>query len=171
MSLFQNIYGVLFKPSDTFKYLNINYSPSVLLQAALVLLLANLLSQGLSISSLMGSMINWFFFSSLFFLTAYIFVLSGTDYWKTMAVLAFANAPLVFLAPLQILSVTNPIIAILLKLAISLWVFNLSLVAISEICSIAKKKTFLLYLIPPLAISFIFVSFIAGFISKIATMM
>lgn len=170
MSLFQNIYGVLFRPSDTFKYLSVNYSPSLLLQAVLVLILVNLFSQGFNIPSLIGSLINWFFLSSLFFLTAYIFILSGTDYWKTIAILAFANAPLIFLAPLNILSISNPFITMILKLIISLWVFNLNLVAISEVCSISKRKTLLLYLIPPLAICFIFISFMVKMLSNIAIM-
>lgn len=170
MSLFQNIYGVLFRPSDTFKYLSVNYSPSLLLQAVLVLILVNLFSQGLNISSLLGSLINWFFFSSLFFLTAYVFILSGTDYWKTITMLAFANTPLIFLAPLSILSISNPLITLVLKLIISLWVFNLNLLAISEVCSIPKRKALLLYLIPPLVICFLFISFIVKTISNIAIM-
>lgn len=150
--------------------MKVNYSPSILLQALIVIVGVNLISQAFSFSAVIGSVINWFFFASLLFLTAYIFVLSGNDYWRTIALLAFANIPLVFLAPLKILSITNPIISAILQLAVSLWIFNLNIIAISEICSISKKKTVLLYLIPPLAIAFIFIGFLINLISQIAIM-
>ena len=170
MSFFQNIYGVLFRPSDTFKYLSANYNPSILVQALSVLVLVNLLSQGFNIAVLLGSMINWLFFASLFFLTAYIFVLSRQDYWRSLSLLAFANLPLIFLAPLKILSLTNPIISFLFQLGISIWIFNLTIVAISELCSISKTKSFLLYLIPPLALSFLLISFLATLFSSLVFM-
>jgi hypothetical protein len=170
MSFFQNIYGVFFRPSDTFKSLNINYSPSVLIQAVIILMLANLISQGLSLIGLISSVLNWFFFASLFFLTAYVFVLSGKDYWKTISTLAFTNLPLIFLAPLNILSTTNSLTAALIKLVIGIWIFNLSVIAIAELCDIPKKKALLLYLIPMLVITYLLISFIANMIQSIAIM-
>jgi hypothetical protein len=170
MSFFQNIYGVFFRPSDTFKSLNINYSPSILIQAAIILLIVNLISQGLSLTSVLSSIVNWFFFASLFFLTAYIFVLSGKDYWKTLSTLAFTNLPLIFFAPLDILSATNSLTAALLRLVISIWIFNLSIIAISELCAIPKKKALLLYLIPMLVITYLAISFIASLVQSIAIM-
>jgi hypothetical protein len=90
----------------------------------------------------------------LIFLAAYVFVLSRQDYWKLLAILAFANLPMIFMAPLGLVAVSFPLLAKLLEFILVLWVFNLNLIAVSTICNISKPKATLLYLLVPLAFSY-----------------
>lgn len=167
MSFLHNIYELIFRPSTCFKKLSLNYSPSILIQGLTIAIIATSFSKSLNISETIGTLVSWLFFSSLLFLTAYIFILPGQDYWKMIALLGYTTFPLIFTAPLEILAITNPIISSLLRIFISIWIFNLNLIAISIICNIRKRKTILIYLLLPLALGFILTSLLVKFINEI----
>jgi hypothetical protein len=160
MSLFQNVYGLLFRPTATLKYLGINYSPSLILQGVLILVLVALANSNeassLSVVSYIGS---WLVVSSLIFLMAFIFKLRISDYPRFLVMLAFANIPFMFLAPIQILAEMNSVISGFLNFLIMIWAFNLNLIAISQCCEISKVRALLIYLLPPLILSLILIKF------------
>jgi hypothetical protein len=152
MSLLKHIYGVIFRPSQSFRILTDNYSSAILYQAILVYILVNIIGQGLSLGRLFASLFNCFFFASLIFLVAYIFILERKDYGKILSVIAFANVPLIFVAPVEIFVSTNASLGVLLHLLLGLWIFNLKILGLSSTLKISKRKIFLLYLLLPLAL-------------------
>ncbi len=159
MSFFQNIYGILFRPDATFKQLAINYSPSLILQGVLVLIMVGLINNeepsSFGVVSYLGS---WLVVSTVIFMMAFIFKLRVSDYPRFMVMLAFANLPFIFLAPLAIMTEANIIVAGFLKLIIITWAFNLNLIAISRSCEISKVRALLIYLLPPLILILIIVN-------------
>lgn len=167
MSFLHNIYGLIFRPTSTFKNLSHNYSPIILIQGIGIVIIATAFGKSLDIQETVATLLTWFFFSSLLFLNAYIFVLPGRDYWKTLGILGFTALPLIFHAPVDILAENNPIIASLLRIFISIWIFNLNLIAVSTLCSIRKRKAILIYLLLPLAMAFVLTSVIVKFISEV----
>ncbi len=160
MSFFQNIYGVLFRPDVTFKQLGINYSPSLILQGILVLVVVALINNeepsSFGVISYLGS---WLVVSSSIFLIAFIFKLRISDYPRFLVMLAFANMPFIFLAPIDIIAETNIIVSGFLKLIVIVWAFNLNLIAISKCCEISKVRALLIYLLPPLILILIMIKF------------
>lgn len=159
-SFFQNIYGVLFRPTATLKYLGINYSPSLILQAVLILLLVALINNDEASSfSIVNYLVSWLIVSSLIFLIAFIFKLRISDYPRFLVMLAFANLPFMFLAPVGIISQASSIISGFLNLIIMTWAFNLNLIAISQCCEITKVRALLIYLLPPLILTLLLVKF------------
>lgn len=166
MSFFQNIYGVLLRPSQTFKYLGVNYSPSLILQAALVMILIGAIKEGPSPQEVLGYFVYWFMLSSLLFLMGFVFKLKGYEYPKFLSILAFANLPLIFLAPVDLFAEINLSLGGFLKVLILLWSFNLNLIAVSKICDITKSRATLLYLIPPLMLAVILIKLLLDSISS-----
>ncbi len=161
MSLFQNVYGVLFRPDATLKQLAINYSPSLILQGILVLVVVALINnEGASSFAVIGYLSSWLIVSSLIFLIAFIFKLRISDYPRFLVLLAFANLPFIFLAPIAIIAESNLILAGFLKLIIITWAFNLNLIAISRACEISKVRALLIYLLPPLILTLVLMKFL-----------
>jgi hypothetical protein len=65
------------------------------------------------------------------------------------------------------LASANAFIAIFLKLAVEVWVFNLNLIALSTIFSIRRKRMILLYLAAALWIIFFVVNFVVEMTASI----
>lgn len=147
-----------------------NYNHSILIQGIISFLLAHAISNSFDYSAIFSNFFNWLYIASILFIAAYIFVLTGKEYWKLIAILAFCQIPLIFSGPINIYAATSPIIGFILKLVISLWVLNLNLVAIAEVCKISKKKAILIYLLVPLLVSYILVSALIGLITNLTMM-
>jgi Yip1 domain len=158
MSVFQNIYGVLFRPSKTFADLDANYNSGLLTESLILLILVNLISRGFDLGIIFGSFVNWLFLTTLVFLSAYVFVLSKQDYPKTLCLLAFANLPMIFLGPSGIFNSSMPLLTQIIDISVIVWVFNLNLIALSTICKIKKSKCVILYMLLPLALSYLFLN-------------
>lgn len=158
LSVFQNIYGVLFRPKETFSDLNENYNSRLLAESLILLALVNLISRGFDLGVLVGSFINWLFVTTLIFLSAYVFVLSKQDYPKLLCLLAFANLPMIFLAPSGLYLDQMPWLTQVFDIAVMIWVFNLNLIALSSVCKISKSKCVILYMLLPLALSYVFIN-------------
>ncbi len=121
-------------------------------QGIAIYILVNIIGQGFSLGQLISSLFNWFFFASLIFLTAYIFILERRDYGRVLTIIAFANIPLIFVAPITIFTNSNPVFGMLLQLILGLWIFNLKIIGLSEALSISKRRILLLYILLPLAL-------------------
>jgi hypothetical protein len=167
MGFLQTVYGVFLRPISTFRDLNFNYSPAVLMQGLFALAMGIFISQSFELHDVVGSLLKWFCINSLIFLTAYVFIAEGKDYWKLISLMAFANLPVIFYAPLELLASANAFIAIFLKLAVEVWVFNLNLIALSTIFSIRRKRMILLYLAAALWIIFFVVNFVVEMTASI----
>ncbi len=138
-----------------------------MIQGTAIVIIATAFSKNLNLQGTIGALIAWLFFSSLIFLNAYIFILPGQDYWKTVGILGYASLPLIFISPVEVLAENNPIIASLLRIFISIWVFNLNLIALATICSIRKRKVILIYLLLPLALGFVLTSLLIKFVNEV----
>jgi hypothetical protein len=158
LSVFQNIYGVLFRPTKTFADLDENYNSGLLAESLILLILVNLISRGFDLGVIFGSFVNWLFLTTLVFLSAYVFVLSKQDYPKTLCLLAFANLPMIFLAPSGIFNSPMPLLTQVVDIAVMIWMFNLNLIALSTICKIKKSRCMILYMLLPLALSYLFIN-------------
>ncbi len=168
MNFLQNSYGVLLKPSITFRSMVANYSPSLFLQGIIAFFIAHIISSGMTALNIFGSFFSWLILSSLIFIAAYIFILAAHEYWKVLAILAFTNLPMIFTAPLNIFAEAQPGLSFVFKLIISLWVFNLNIIAVSSLCNISKTRALLLYLVIPIAFALILTSLAAKLISNIS---
>lgn len=100
---------------------------------------------------------SWFIASTFIFIMAFIFKLRVSDYPRFMVMLAFANSPLMFLAPIDIVSGANFILGGFFKLIVVIWTFNLNLIAISSSCQITKVRALLIYLLPLLILILVFI--------------
>lgn len=142
------------------RYLLDNYNSKLFFQSFLFFVLANLIAKNFSLLEFCDSFFEWVFLLSFIFVVAYVFVLQGKDFLKLSTLLAFSVAPIMLEAPLQILSFDNDLLLMLFQLLISLWVFNLQLIAVSTICQVSTGKAALLYLLIPLTVIFFTVFFV-----------
>ncbi len=168
MSLFQNIYGVLFRPDISFKYLGVNYNSGFLLQSIVILLLTGIIKENADVNAVLAYCITWILSASLLFAFAYVFKLKAREYGKFITLLAFSNLPLIFYAATTLISEFNSSLATIIHIVILIWSFNLSVIAISESCSISRFKVTLLYILPPLTIVFLVGKLIIDFVSSIS---
>ena len=156
MNILQNTYQILFKPNEAFDELIENYNLNVFLQGLIIFIAANLIANKFSLTSLFGPTINLLFLSFYIFLTAYVFVLRGKDFFKLLGLLAFSALPLIFTEVLNILSFDIGSFQLLFKLLVLIWIFKLQLIVITKVCKVSEAKATLIYMIVPLAIAFFF---------------
>jgi hypothetical protein len=155
MDFFKDIYGVLFRPDDTFRYFGTIYHSKklkLLVEAVLAYILATLTANHLSTESLIGSFSNWLLVYSVIFLAGFIFKLKIQDYPKLLTLAAFASLPMMFLAPVSLIQDFNPALGGILRFIVLLWSFNLNILVVSQVCQISKAKVLLLYALPMIII-------------------
>ena len=161
MNFLQNTYQILFHPQKAFDELIENYSLNVFLQGAVAFVLAHLIANQFSFASLFEPITNLFFLSFYIFITAYIFVLKGRDFFKLIGLFAFTFLPLIFTEVLDLVSFNISSIQMIFRLGLLVWVFNLQLTVITKICGLGKGKATLLYLLIPFSIAFFIATTIA----------
>lgn len=154
MNFLQNTYQILFKPNEGFDELIENYNLNIFLQGIIAFTLAHLIANSFSLGSLFEPITNLFFLSFYVFITAYIFVLKGRDFFKLVGLFAFSFIPLIFTEAFDILSFDITSLKMILRLVLMLWVFNLQITVITKLCGIGKGKATLLYLLIPFSIAF-----------------
>lgn len=162
---------MIFRPAQAFTQLASNYNPGQLLEAFIILVLIAAVQQEPSPGGIITYFGSWLIFSSLIFLMAFIFKLKASDYPRFLSLLAFANLPLIFLAPVSIISEFSSSIGMLIKLIILIWTFNLNISAIAELCSISKMRATLIYLLPSLALVLFILNLVLGSISQLMTIL
>lgn len=156
MEFFTTLYGILFRPKATLRTIIAEYNHSLLIKGVIAFSLATAISSNLSAAEFIDSFMTWIFFTSIIFLVAYVFKLSGDSYAKLLTVLAFANLPMIFLAPVRIVSEVRPVLGVFLGILTMLWSFYLSVIGISYTCHIQRRKVVLLLAIPFIAFVFLF---------------
>ena len=154
MSFLHNSYQILFRPQKAFEGLKDNYSLNVFLQGILVFCGAQLIANNFSFNVLADRFASLFFLSFYVFITAYIFVLKGRDFFKLLAFFAFSFLPLIFAKVFDILCFEIEPLSILVNLILTLWVFNLQILIIEKVCLVNRAKAILLYLLVPMSIGF-----------------
>ncbi|MBU6196365.1 MAG: YIP1 family protein [Vampirovibrionia bacterium] len=147
-SVSSNIYNLIFKPSTAFKYFDLKFNRSLFFQSLIVCFLAAASSTFLSLGESLDIIFQIVGSATLIFLIGFIFTLKRNDFFKLICFLCFANLPLIFKAPLTLISYKLPFLGFTLSFLLSLWVFNLTLIATATICKISKARALLLLLIP-----------------------
>ena len=178
MSAIDNVYGVLFEPVNTFRYLKDNkpYGQAILL-LILVLLISTFFqiaqlknnsavmpenfANGIILFSIMGAVMSVL---GIFFLSSFVSLLSEIFWGKANAggvltVTCFASLPSVLAAPLAYASTIIGFewIGIILSLLIAIWVFILQLLGIREALEISTGRAVLLFFMPLITIVLIFI--------------
>jgi hypothetical protein len=154
MNFLQNTYQILFKPNEGFDELIENYNLNIFLQGLIAFAIAHLVANSFSLSGLFEPVTNLFFLSFYIFITAYIFVLKGRDFFKLVGLFAFSFIPVIFTEVFDLLSFDISALQMLFRLVLFIWVFNLQITVITKICNIGKEKATLLYLLIPFSIAF-----------------
>jgi hypothetical protein len=154
MNFLQNTYQILFKPQNGFDELIENYNLNTFIQGLLAFALAHLIANQFSPSNLLEPITNLFFLSFYIFMTAYIFVLKGRDFFKLVGLFAFTFIPLIFTEAFDLLSFDIASIKTIFRFILLIWVFNLQIIVITKLCGIGKAKATLLYLLIPFSIAF-----------------
>lgn len=171
MSFLQNIYSVIFRPGQAFAQLANNYSSGLILQALLLVIIIAAIQEEPSLAGLLAYSSSWLIASSLIFLIAFIFKLEAREYPRFMTLLAFANIPLIFLAPTSLINDFNSAFGILIKLAILIWTFSLNITALAEIAGISKFKAALIYSLPAIAVALFLFKFLLSAISQLVLLL
>ena len=154
MNFLQNTYQILFKPQNGFDELIENYNLNIFIQGLIAFVLAHLIANQFSPINLLEPVTNLFFLSFYIFMTAYIFVLKGRDFFKLVGLFAFTFIPLIFTEVFDLLSFDLDSIKTIFRFILLLWVFNLQIIVITKLCGIGKAKATLLYLLIPFSIAF-----------------
>jgi hypothetical protein len=154
MNFLENTYQILFNPQKAFDELIENYNLNVFLQGVAIFAFAHLIANKFSFVSLFEPITNLVFLSFYIFITAYIFVLKGRDFFKLLGLLAFTSLPLIFTEVFDLVSFNITSFKMIFRLIMLIWVFNLQLTVITKICGIGKGKATLLYLLIPFSIAF-----------------
>ena len=131
-----------------YKYFDLNFDKSLFFQAFLSILLVSTLSNHLSVSDTVDMFVEIFFSSALIFILGFIFKLEKEDFFKLFTFICFANLPLIFKVPTEIIASKYPLIGSVFAFFLSIWILNLSLIGISTACKISKSRAFLLMLMP-----------------------
>ncbi len=116
--------------------------------------MAHLIANQFSLTGLFEPITSLFFLSFYIFITAYIFVLKGRDFFKLLGLFAFTFVPMIFTEVFDLLSFDIASFKMLFNLALLLWIFNLQLIVITKVCGVNKAKATLLYLLIPMSIAF-----------------
>lgn len=135
------------------------------------MILVGAVKEGPGSQEVLGYFTYWFMLSSMLFLIGFIFKLRGYEYPKFLSILAFANLPLIFLAPMDLIAEVSVSLAGFLKIIILTWAFNLNLIAVSKICDITKSRAILLYLIPPLMVAVVLTKLLIDSISSLMVLL
>lgn len=154
MNFLQNTYQILFKPQNGFDELIENYNLNIFIQGLIAFVLAHLIANQFSPVNLLEPVTNLFFLSFYIFMTAYIFVLKGRDFFKLVGLFAFTFIPLIFTEVFDLLSFDLASIKTIFRFILLIWVFNLQIIVITKLCGIGKAKATLLYLLIPFSIAF-----------------
>ena len=154
MNFLQNTYQILFKPQNGFDELIENYNLNIFIQGLIAFILAHLVANQFSPINLLEPVTNLFFLSFYIFMTAYIFVLKGRDFFKLVGLFAFTFIPLIFTEVFDLLSFDLASIKTIFRFILLIWVFNLQIIVITKLCGIGKAKATLLYLLIPFSIAF-----------------
>lgn len=152
MGTFVNIYDLIFKPTKAYKYFDLKFNRSLFFQALIFIFLSAIISSYFSLSESLNIIFEILFSSALIFLVGFVFKLERGDLFKLIAFLSFANFPLLFKAPVDIISKQIPFLGALLSFGLSIWILNLTLIAIATVCKISKLRAFLLLIMPVLII-------------------
>ena len=152
MSTFINIYDLIFKPTKAYKYFDLKFNRSLFFQALISIFLASIISSYFSLSKSLDIIFEILFSSTLIFLVGFVFKLERGDYFKLIACLSLANFPVLFKAPVDIISYKIPFLGAALSFALSIWILNLTLIGIATVCKISKLRAFLLLILPVLII-------------------
>jgi len=147
-SVSTNIYNLIFKPSTAFKQFDLKFNRGLFFQSLIVAFIAAISSTFMSLSEGLDIIFQILGSATLIFLIGFIFTLKRNDFFKLICFLCFANLPLIFKAPLTIISYKLPFLGFTLSFILSLWVFNLTLIATATICKISKARALLLLLVP-----------------------
>jgi len=143
-----NIYNLIFKPTTAFKYFDLKFNRSLFFQSLVLCFIAAISSTFLSLGDSLDIIFQVIGSATLIFLIGFIFTLKRNDFFKLVCFLCFANFPLIFKVPLTLVSYKLPFLGFTLSFLLSLWIFNLTLIATATICKISKAKALLLLLIP-----------------------
>lgn len=152
---------MIFKPSKAYKYFDLKFNRSLFLQAIIFSFFAAILSSYFSIKASLDILFDVLFSSILIFLVGFVFKLEKGDFFKLLAFIALANFPLIFKVPLELISNKIPFLGMLLSFSLSIWILNLTIIAISIVCKISKMRAFLLLIIPIIILLlFLFIIFL-----------
>lgn len=162
---FNNFYGVLFKPSETFDELKENPS---LVQGAIIVVFVSILTPLLSFSfasgekavfdglnllnSAFGGVVSWLFFASFLEILAGIFK-KGGKIKVFLCLSAFALTPWIFIAPATLFKTGGFLfktVGILLGLASWLWSTLLTVLSVMKAYEISPARVITFILIPSL---------------------
>ncbi len=154
----------MFRPSLAFRELSYEYNPSLLSKAAAVFILTEIIASQMSLALMFDSLLYTLMVSSLIALTVLVFrKREEVRFWRLFALLIYANLPYMFLAPIEILGLSNSSLANVLEMALMIWSFSLGVTAISIGCDIRRSKVILLYAIPVIGIAAFIVSSLLQF--------
>lgn len=184
MSAIDNVYGVLFEPVNTFRYLKDNkpYGQAILL-LVLVLMVTTVFQtaqlknnaaimpekfgEGIIVFTIMSAVMSLL---SIFFLSGFVSLLSEIFWGKANAggvltATCFASIPAVLAPPLAYAATITGLewIGIILSLLIAGWVFILQLLGIREALEISTGQAVLLIFMPLIILVFILICMVVLF--------
>ncbi|MDD3853037.1 MAG: YIP1 family protein [Syntrophomonadaceae bacterium] len=184
MSAIDNVYGVLFEPVNTFRYLKDNkpYGQAILL-LVLVLMVTTVFQtaqlknnaaimpekfgEGIIVFTIMSAVMSLL---SIFFLSGFVSLLSEIFWEKANAggvltATCFASIPAVLAPPLAYAATITGLewIGIILSLLIAGWVFILQLLGIREALEISTGQAVLLIFMPLIILVFILICMVVLF--------
>jgi len=178
LSVIDNVYGVLFEPVNTFRYLKDNkpYGQAILLLVLILSittvfqtaqlkntapLMPDKFSEGIILFAVMSAIMSLL---SIFFLSGFVSLLSEMFWGKANAggvltTTCFASLPAVLAPPLAYAATITGVewIGVIFSLLIAIWVFILQLLGIREALEVSTGQATLLIFMPLIILVFVLI--------------
>ncbi len=142
------MYGVLMRPNITFDQLSAQFNTSVFIQGIITSLLAFSCVSYFASTEIISNFMQLILVATFIFLIGFVFKLAGKAWFKLVALLGFANLPLILVPCLKLIAFDLPVIAFILQLVVWIWTYNLFIKATAASCQISVSRVILLTLMP-----------------------